>query len=531
MEKKLSQPQILFIFLCILHVAINTIWLFTNKFPISWDPAGHTRLAIQFAQYFQGTLRQDLSFLSISSYYPPLTHVLNSFLLLTLGSSVFVVTIPITAYFIGTLIGIFLLVKTVIKKEWVALLTATFFSLYPPIYENSRQFLLELPLLFWLVWSYYFLAQSHFLEKKKPLILLTFTLAALLLTKWVGILFVLVPFAFVLYTRWKKGWEEKHTISLLLMGGTILLLILPWYVSNLNRLIEIGKLASQGEITDPQKPFSLPNLLFYFQSFLNFQLTLWPAVGSLGALFLYGFVKKAPYKLLLFSFLAFGYTAFTFISNKDIRYTLPLLLVIAFVSAYMLVYWWEKRKYLGTALLGASLVFLASQFFILSFHLLPTYQRAWNLGPLGWIDYVNTGDIIVHYPRKDNTPNKAVLTYFTLRHPHDSISIMVGIDQPDINPSTLDFFITLNNYWQVSLEAPYNVIDGFSSEAEIKAYLARFDYILIPSGEVGPDAVRHKKALQQIREFVIKERGKTYQELKYFPLENHPGEILVFKHV
>ena len=531
MEKKLSTPTILLFVLCLTHLTVNILWLFFNKFPLSWDPAGHTRLAIEFSQYFQGTLRQDLPFLSISSYYPPLTHLLTSVLIVAYGPSVFITALPITFYFIGTLAGIYLLVKKVNKNEWIAFFTAAFLSFYPPIYENSRQFLLEIPLLFWLSWALYFLADSNLFEKKKSVVLFTIASSALLLTKWIGIFFILIPLLAVLYQRWKKGWHEKTTFALISSAITISLLTLPWYVSNLDRLLEIGKLASQGEITDPQSTLSIDNVLFYFKTFLNFQLTLWPALVAIFGLISYFFHKSAPFKVLLILILSTGYGTFTLISNKDIRYTLPLLFIFAFTSAYMLLTWSKKKFYLGATLLGGSLFYLILQYFILSFHLLPTYQQAWNLGPLGWIDYVNTGDIVVHHPRSDNTPNQAILDYFLLRHPQESISIMVGVDQPDINPSTLDFFIVLNNYWQLSLEAPYNVLDGFNSESELKSYLSRFDYFLIATGQVGPDAVRHKKALEQIRDFVIANRGTSYQELKYFSLANHPGEVLVFKHV
>ena len=121
---------------------------------------------------------------------------------------------------------------------------------------------------------------------------------------------------------------------------------------------------------------------------------------------------------------------------------MPLLIVFAYVGADQLYFAWKKRRAFWTFVLSASLIFLIVQFWVLSFHLLPSFQKAINLGPLGWIDYVDTGDIIVKYPQPDNTPNKDILNYFNQNNTQ-SLSLMIGIDQPDINPSTLDFFISI----------------------------------------------------------------------------------------
>ena len=198
------------------------------------------------------------------------------------------------------------------------------------------------------------------------------------------------------------------------------------------------------------------------------------------------------------------------------------------ISAYQLVKWWKNKNRLGVGFLGTSLVFLIVQYFVLSFHLLPTYQRAWNLGPLGWIDYVNTGNIVVNHPQPNNAPNEEILLKLVNLQRNQPASIMVGIDRANINPSTLDLVITLKNYWQLSLEAPYNIIE-FTSDTEIQRYLERFHYVILPEGEVGPDAVRHKKALEQIKNYILVKHPEKYNVVQYFELEEAEKVILLRK--
>lgn len=528
MERHLSKPVKFLIALCVFHIAVNVIWLLLNSAPIAWDQAGHTRLAVDYLRYFQGTYhRTDLHFLTISSYYPPLTHLVVAFFLFFTGPSVFGATFPISLYFASLLIGIFMLVKALTKDEWLALFTAVFFSFFPVVYESSRSFLLDIPLLTMLVFSWFFLYKTNYFEQGKYVFLFTLTAIGVILTKWIGVAFLGIPVMFAIWERTKRGWHYQHKAQVLVCGILALIIVLPWYAANMQRLIEIGRLASQGEVTDPQELLSAENLLFYLVHFLNFQVTLWPGLVTIATAFYFFFQRTAPYRLLLGSFLLSGYVLFTVISNKDIRYTLPLLVVLAFTNAFALTKWWKNKHWIGFSLVAASLIILILQFFVLSFHLLPTYQRAWNLGPLGWIDYINTGDIVVKHPQKDLTPNEEILQYLTLQHPNDGISIMVGVDQPHINPSTLDLYITLNNYRQISLEAPYN-IERFENDQAMLTYLDRFTYILVPTGEVGPDAVRHKQALLQIQQHVLYDQTEKYQNMRSFP-SSQGGTIILLR--
>lgn len=527
---KLSIPAQLLLALCGLHLVINILWLGLNSAPLPWDQAGHTRLAIEMSQFYKGTFTKDIGFLSISSYYPPLTHITTSFLLYFFGPNEDIAAFSITLYFVALLIGIYVLVKQLTKNNWIALTTATFFSVFPPIYENARWFLLDIPLLTMLVYAWIFLIKSKaFTIWKYTSLFILFTVGVFL-TKWIGIVFLLIPILFSLLPSIKKGLSKEQVSQLYLSGIITLILIMPWYYTNVHRLIEIGKLASQGEITDPQNLVSLENIRFYFTHILNFQLTLWPALAAIISSIIYFLDKKSPHKLLLSSFFVFGYAFFTFISNKDIRYTLPLLLPLAFILANTLVTSLSNKKYMVAVLNIVTLLWLVFQYFTLSFHLLPSYQRAWNFGSLGWIDYINTTDIVVTHPKTDTSPSKEIISILTTRQQKQPASILVGIDQPDINPSTLDLILAQTNNKVLSFEAPFNRT-SFNNEREIELYLSRFQYVIAPTGEVGPDASRHKRALEQIRDYVFYVKPGDYEEITFFKLGDPTGDLRIWRKI
>jgi hypothetical protein len=525
---KLSLPAQLLVGLCLLHLLVNGFWLYLNAAPIPWDQAGHTRLAIQYSRYFSGSLKPEINPLAISSYYPPLTHMVVGVVLTLMGIQVDTAAFVISLYLVAMLIGIYVLTQELSKNPWISFFTAGFFSLYLPVYESSRWFLLEIPLMTMLVYAWYFLHRSKYLTNWLYSFAFGLMVIGVFLTKWIGIAFLVVPTLAVLIQIVRKKPTTQQLSHLYLVVILILIGIYPWYSTNVHRLIEIGRLAAQGEITDPQQVLSLENLRFYLTHILNFQLTLWPALVSLGTAALYFFKKTAPYKLLLGSFFGFGYAFFTFISNKDIRYTIPLLIVLAFTSAYMLVTSFQNKQWVITSLIGGSLIWLVAQYFILSFHLLPTYQQAWNLGPLGWIDYINTGDIVVTPPRPDTTPNTKLIKYLASRQATQPASIMVGVDQATTNPSTLDLEILLQKVTTLSLEAPYDK-RRFESEAEVMTYLDRFQYYLIPTNEVGPDASRHKMALQQMQQLIIHDRPELFEELQSYKSGNAAGDLRLLR--
>lgn len=531
---QLSLPKQLLIALCLIHLTINVIWLAQNFAPLPWDQAGHTRIALRMSQYFQHKLPPDEhpQLLTISNYYPPLVHIIAAQFITVLGPHVFVASLPVTLFFILLIWGMFDLNTTLFKNEWIGLISATVFSLIPVIYENSRWFLLEIPMLAFLVICFTLLKKSDSFSDWKATFLFSLSAALLLLTKWVGIVFLAIPVAFVLY----RAYKEKKNLQWVITNATIgfllvAFMIFPWYAANFSNLFSTGSQALKGEESDPQQLLSIQNIFFYLYQFINFQVTLWPALGMIGASIGYFFIKKAPYKMLFAAFIAGYYILFTVIGNKDIRYTLPLLLVIVSMVSYVGYYLFEKRKYIVLGLLSFTALPLVIYYFILSFGIGPKIQGALNLGPIGWVDYVNTTDVVVHHPSPDTTPVKKILSDIERWRNGQHVYVYIGADQQEVNPPTFDLYQSLGNYTSISLPKLAFDQDKFDSETDMLQFMSQYQFFVLPDASVGTSASRNKIAMEQIRDYILRQHLDQYTILREYPSSGPEGKmVLVVPH-
>ncbi len=512
------------------HSVINGLWLARDGAPLAWDQAGHTRIALEFASYLRGQVPPPRPFLEISSYYPPLTHILMAIPLIVLGYNQALVALPITFYFVGTVLGVYLLTKALTKQPMAAVIAAVLFSFFPIVYSVSRSFLLEIPLLFWLILCWYFLYQSKAGENTKYTFFAVVTAAAVAMTKWVGLIYLVVPAVFVLPQFFKHRLTEQKVTRLFLALMLGLSLVMPWYVVNGQHLLESAQVFSKGEASDPQILLSTLNIMYYLAAFINFQVTL---IGFLVIAPFVGFyllAKKAPYKLLFMVFMTSMYVVFTFISNKDIRYTVPMLVPIAMTVGWGVSQLLSKRKVLTTIWCLVGFTYFVTQCVVTSFGIGPSVVKAVKLPLLGWIDYINTSNLVIKKPQQDLSPNEGIVEYLLTKKKPDTLTkVVVGIDQQYTNQANLDLAFRARNEWTFVLQTPYD-ISSFKNENEIRDFLSGYQYLVIPTGEVGVEATRHAEALKQIRNYVIAHRGVTYSELKWFKAGFTPGEVLIFEH-
>lgn len=527
---QLSLPKQLLIAVCLVHLFINVIWLAQNFAPLPWDQAGHTRIAIRMSQYFQGQLppEENAHILTISNYYPPLIHIITAQFITLLGKNVFVASLPVTLFFLLMIVGIYKLNTTLYTNEWIGVISATVFSLIPVIYENSRWFLLEIPMLTFLVFALAMLKKTEGFSNWKYTFLFSLMTGLLLLTKWIGAVFLLVPVLFTLYQAKKDGKDLQLIVTNSLIGlFFVFLLSIPWYSQNLFNLVTTGSMAIQGEESDPQQLLSLQNIFYYLHHFVNFQVTVWPALGLIITATAYFAIHKAPYKALFATSLLTYYLFFTLISNKDIRYTLPLLLIMVSMAGYVAYYLYEKKKTIQLVILSLLAIPLVLYYFLLSFGLGPKYQGAWSLEPIGWIDYINTTEVVVHHPKPDRTPVKLILADIDRQRNGEHVYAYIGVDQAEVNPSTFDLYQSLGNYTKVSLPKLAFNQNRFETEEEMLAFMAQYQFYVLPDASVGTPASRNKTAMEQIRDYILRQHLSEYIILREYASPGPEGKMLL----
>ena len=278
------------------------VWLLIDKTPPAWDQSAHIRSVILASQG-----GKFIELVRSFGGYPPLIYFIggvwmNVFgvMTITLLNSVFLILAVIGVYFLG------------------GLLPAILFSLFPVVYDISRSFLLDLPLMVFVIWGLLF-----WIRGKDNWLWLMLILASL--TKLNGFLYFVPIFLFLL-------WENRKDVDFwlrMVMGGLVYLVCVGWWwgVNFQNIYQYLTGLAGTGEaLTDPMNLMSWVTWIHYFRLFFLHQVG--PIVAILAVVSWFGIERNEKNKRLIFWTIA-TYVIFTIIRNKDFRFTMPLLPVVA----------------------------------------------------------------------------------------------------------------------------------------------------------------------------------------------------------
>lgn len=501
--------------LLVFHLLTNLIWILLDKSPLAWDQAGHMLISLNFLDFFKGI--SQVNFFQISDYYPPLVHIIAAVVMIFTGPVLLVGPLVVTGFFLMAISFLYLYTKEVFNDEKVAIFSAYFFSFLPAVYGASRSFLLEIPLIALILGSLYFLEKSTKFSNFKSSLFATITLSFALLTKWVAIVYLLIPVITSLKLSWRK--------NLSLLFGAILI-SLPWYLINFTNILNRAKVSLLAEPADPQVLFSLQNFIYYLQVLTNFHLTWLGMILLLLAIPALYFSKKEK-GILITTFIISVYLIFTLIPNKDPRYILPILPFVSVAIAYFLVKIIDKNKFLGILITFLIGFYYSLYFFSLSFGV-PfnpkeiDYQRAIKLPVVGWVDYINLGKKTSGYlaPKFETIiwPQKQMITDLGSKNPDALTKVLVLVDKSELNAKNLELYQKQQKDVFIKFRAPYD-LSPFSEVSKMEGYLAYFDYVLIPDKSFGPEgALRHLAVLKQLKEYLIHSSPEKVGLIKQYNL-------------
>lgn len=454
----------------LLLIVGNVIWLILDKNPPAWDQAAHLRGILLTKQYFQREFYGNFTDLIHSFWgYPPLLYFLGAILGSKYLNTIFLV------------LGVIGVYKLSNKK----VLPAVLFSLFPVIYDISRNMLLDLALTVWVVWGLYF-----WTEKKDARWLLMLILASL--TKLNGFIYFVPMVAISVIERFKeKNFWGRVILGLLVYG----MAVGWWWLVNWTNIYQyLTGLAGQGEAaTDPMNLFSWQTWIHYFKLFFLNQL------GPIVALIFLVTAKKENKKL--WWWLGAVYVIFTIIKNKDFRFTMPILSVVAVYFGWGLME--LKKKWLVGLILGWMVFNYVENSFnwpikkpvLVS---TPTFL----LGDINWIDF---SDYPVREYRKNVWPNEKILADL----PNEKTKLLVVMNIAELNDNTLSFYRLISK--KNNLE-----IQGIDKWGKME-----FDYILAPGMET--ESAPFYDTQLSVRKETIKniwENIENYQEIGKYDLPN-----------
>lgn len=508
------------VLLCFFHLIGNITWLSLNKSTFGWDQAGHTIIAFKFADFFSGANRNQ-DFLSISDYYPPFVHLLVSFFMLIFGKNILIGPFVVTAFFILSIIFLYLYTYQLFGDKLLSLFAAFLYSFLPNIYALSREFLLEIPLITMTLISFYFLEKTSYFHHRKNTILFAVFLGLTLSVKWTAGIFFLLPIIFGI----KKIWPFMAWKNLAILLGIVLLINLPWYIHNLPIILHAAKVSASPNPANPKLTFSWENFKFYFFEMANFQLT-W--LGMVYLIFsLPFFIRKSRHALYILSIFTFIYLVFTLIGNKDLRYVILLApLSIIIISFYLTRFRKSLVFSLPSVLTWLISFYFLFYYFSLSFGIpINSYKthlrESVNIPFFGWIDVINLGRDSSFYlaPTFDPTvwPNLVIAKELGNHNPQKNIKVLVVCEKPHLNQVNLELARRQIILSKIQFLAPYD-IPPFSQNEDLEKYLSGYDVILAAEKDLGPEGgVRAISALKQIANY-LKNGDEKFRKINSYPL-------------
>lgn len=457
----------------------NVIWLSLDTNPPAWDQAAHLKGVILVNQWLKGEFNGGFLELIRSFWgYPPLIYFMGGFWSLLVGTGVNQITYLNTLFLILGVFGIY-------KLSGNKLLPAILFSLFPVIYDTSRNLLLDLPLTVWVIWGLYF-----WLNKKDFGWLLMLILASL--TKLNGFIYFLPMILISL----KENYKNKEFLMKLVIAAALYIVSVGWWwgINWQNIWQYLNGLAGQGEkLTDPMNIFSGITWIHYFKLFFLHQL------GPITALFFLFFAKKENKKLIWW--LVINYIIFTIIKNKDFRFTMPLLAVIA------VWFGWGLEKLKQKWVVALILIWMSFNYIENSYNWpikkpivfsTPTYL-------LGNVDWINFSDYPVREYRNVIWPNLEILS--DIVEPKSKLLVLINL--AELNDNTLNLYrlMTGKNYIQIHGVDQWQKID--------------FDYILLPN--LKTQSAPFYDTQLRLRQEVIKniwENIDNYEKIAEYTLPN-----------
>ncbi|HSX39702.1 MAG TPA: glycosyltransferase family 39 protein, partial [Candidatus Saccharimonadales bacterium] len=508
------------------HVAVNVVWQVLDKAPPTWDSAGHLGLSFLFADRIPALINANIKivdFLQISNYYPPLIHIIGGFLILFFGRNYFSALFLSTVFFVVAIIYLYEVVLVKFNNQKLALLTVLIFSFFPHVWQQSREFHLDVPLVAFLLMSYYHLIKSDALLNKKHSLLFFVFLVLTQLTKWYGFVFLIVPFFYevVLQSYRRRDFFSKSRL-LNVLNGVILIGVFcfPWYLVNYKNIINTVKITSQGELGDPQNVFSFESLFEYLKLLIPHQIGFLSFVLVVISMYLLN-RKRVAYRFYLFYSVLVPYIIFTIIQNKDLRYILPLTPMFAL---YIALIFWQFNFRFKKVLLGLFFAYLLFMFFFMSLNqyqklpdkLLPLayliggpYYQGWYYTPnfYSYNPYDWRGDEIIRAVESDAAQEPLIRGQY---------KVLELSDNQYYSLASFEMYRRQNNFENMEIVVPYFQFNPFTP-TELQNYMQSIEFALVPTNP-GPSGLRNIVVLNQLVAYFRSDQNLDFTKISSFKM-------------
>lgn len=518
------------ILLVALHVVTNIIWVKFNNAPPAWDQADHTFRTLQFSHFFSDLFGGSLNlgeFLSaFTSPYGPLVKLVDGLVLAIFRPDIKLAQMMGTVFFAGAITGMYFLTKKLYENEGIAFLSALIFSFYQLIYDNSRWLLVDIPMLCFIVFTWYFLLRlkDERVKGKGVLIGVTVMSAAAMLTKVQALIYLAPMYLYMGMSFLRKNNKAQFgsLVGSALVSGVATLL---WVVPSLENIRAYFFNASTAEVGDLVNLADPATWFFYLKIFINHQITFMGFAFFIVALCAYVF-SKAKYKVLVFGHIGYIYILFTLFHNKDPRFVFPLLPWTAIVMAVGIGKLYLRWRRLAVGMTVAYIGMAVILFFNLSFggplKQLPSPYIV--IPSFGDLTIFNVSEFPVHQLDQRSWPNEQLIKDLGQIAGGESLMLLFLPNYDGLNDNNTRMFLAQQRLGNMQLARAGGRL-RFDSQLQANRYGSGFKYVLYTDSEIGVSYQIDREAFVQLQRYIKGEieQGRT-ERLKEYNLPT--GQVI-----
>ncbi|WP_246141513.1 glycosyltransferase family 39 protein, partial [Hyella patelloides] len=478
-------PSLGIIFLIwLLGIVCDRLWYSLDNSVPAWDQADYLNgalnywQALQTPQWFDGEWWRN--FWLLSNKIPPLHYVLTAPFFSWFGLKEDAANLVMPVYSAMLLVAVYG-IGVILFNNKVGIYAAILCQLLPGLYYYRLEFLLDYPLTAITTFSFWLLTLWKVKQNQSWLLAIAFgvSLGFAVLLKQTALFFLFIPLVWLFFAYCKN--RQWLGISQLITSIFISIAICyPWYRTNWLLILTSGKRATIDSAIAEGDPAlnTIDAWVYYFKTLpylLSWHLLLIPVVGIV--LYLIAKTFKPNFytppslsinnnhgmRWLLIYFIG-GYLLSSFNINKDARYILPLLPIIAlFLAIGLQAYSRRWRNYLQWLTIIIAIVLM-----LLNIFPLPGATIANILSPR-----------VQNYPYTQQPyPHQEVIqeiinTDFNLRN-----TLGVLPSTPEINQHNFSFYGGLQNFQVVGRQVGIK-------ENEVIQDMRSLEWFLTKTGDQG----------------------------------------------
>lgn len=360
-------PYFILLAIFIFQIILGTYYILTDTRVLAHDQSLHLTLALVYSKLISAG--KFIEIIGVSGYYPPFFH-LSTVPLYVFGISEDISIFINFAYLAVLLFSVYGIGAILFDKK-TGLLAAFLISCYPFIITFGRDYMLEFALISLIGLSLYLLLKSDNFNNRLYSVFFGIALAGSLLMKWSAIIFLLVPMALLLIDNFRKcaycgkpsvqirqglkgfcskkhlqnytskpGEKAQPGINFIIAMVVAFIIAGIWYLPNINEVLGnllffAGAGTSQpGMLEKDPSVFSFQSLSYYSSAGYSHMFLFFTVLLVIGFIFLLSDKTLRDNAVFFILSIAFPYLFFTLVRNKDARYTAPLLIFFAVISAF-----------------------------------------------------------------------------------------------------------------------------------------------------------------------------------------------------